>query len=100
LIIQSLTTLSLGLNRIGPQGAQHLANALEQNKVMFYFFINFLTLLHHYYFTQTLTTLNLQYNKIGEQGTKDLANALQQNKVRKIHCIFSVLQSFNVSPRH
>jgi hypothetical protein len=33
LFSQALTTLDLSVNEIGPQGAQHLANALEQNKV-------------------------------------------------------------------
>ncbi len=31
--IQTLTTLNLGSNEIGDQGAEHLANALQQNKV-------------------------------------------------------------------
>jgi Ran GTPase-activating protein (RanGAP) involved in mRNA processing and transport len=30
---QALNTLDLSENEIGDQGAQHLANALEQNKV-------------------------------------------------------------------
>jgi hypothetical protein len=30
---QTLTTLELGWNQIGDQGAEHLANALQQNKV-------------------------------------------------------------------
>jgi hypothetical protein len=33
-----LTTLSLGGNEIGDQGAQHLAKALEQNEVMLAFY--------------------------------------------------------------
>jgi len=31
---QTLTTLNLGDNGIGPQEAQHLANALQQNEVI------------------------------------------------------------------
>jgi hypothetical protein len=31
--LQTLTTLELSSNRIGPQGAEYLAKALEQNKV-------------------------------------------------------------------
>jgi hypothetical protein len=34
--MQALTTLFLGNNKIGDQGAQHLANALQQNKVTLY----------------------------------------------------------------
>ena len=34
LFLQTLTTLDLSCNKIGPQGMEHLANALEQNKVM------------------------------------------------------------------
>jgi hypothetical protein len=30
---QTLTTLNLGQNQMGDQGAEHLANALQQNKV-------------------------------------------------------------------
>ncbi len=30
---QTLTTLNIGDNQIGAQGAEHLANALQQNKV-------------------------------------------------------------------
>jgi hypothetical protein len=33
LFVQTLTTLDLENNQIGPQGAEHLANALQQNKV-------------------------------------------------------------------
>jgi hypothetical protein len=33
LLTQTLTTLDLNSNKIGQQGAQHLANALQQNKV-------------------------------------------------------------------
>jgi hypothetical protein len=33
LLTQTLTTLDLENNQIGPQGAEHLASALQQNKV-------------------------------------------------------------------
>ncbi len=33
LLVQTLTTLALQDNQIGDQEAQHLANALQQNKV-------------------------------------------------------------------
>jgi hypothetical protein len=42
--MQTLTTLNLEYNEIGEQGAEHLANALQQNKVAF------------------LTSLDLPYN--------------------------------------
>jgi hypothetical protein len=32
--LQTLTTLNLAGNKIGPKGAEHLSNALEQNKVV------------------------------------------------------------------
>ncbi|CAF4123879.1 unnamed protein product [Adineta steineri] len=60
----TLTTLGLGHNAIGAEGAKYLANALQINK--------------------TLTTLGLEHNAIGAEGAQDLANALQINKVTKI----------------
>ncbi len=33
LFLQTLTTLDLSDNRMGPEGAQHLGNALLENKV-------------------------------------------------------------------
>ncbi len=32
---QTLKTLNLSFNEIGPRGAEHLANALQQNKVTY-----------------------------------------------------------------
>ncbi|CAF0836713.1 unnamed protein product [Adineta steineri] len=74
-------TLDLDENEIGAKGTQHIANALQTNKVS-----TILDLLLHFTssFTQTLTTLNLSWNKIGDQGVQDLANALQINKVTAI----------------
>jgi hypothetical protein len=34
-ILQTLTTMYLGYNRIGVEGAQHLADAFQNNKVSF-----------------------------------------------------------------
>ncbi|CAF3740535.1 unnamed protein product [Adineta steineri] len=57
---QTLSTLNLGMNKIGDLGAQYLANALQQNK--------------------TLTTLIILASQIGDLGAEYLANALKQNK--------------------
>ncbi|CAF1572133.1 unnamed protein product, partial [Adineta ricciae] len=57
--IQTLTTLNLYYNKIGAEGAQHLANALRTNT--------------------TLTTLDLSCNRIGAEGAQHLANALRTN---------------------
>ncbi|KAF9904158.1 hypothetical protein EC991_002993 [Linnemannia zychae] len=54
----TLTTLDLSYNSIGPNGAQALAEALKIN---------------------TLTTLDLQSNSIGDNGTQALAEALKTN---------------------
>ena len=58
---KTLTTLNLGSNKIGTEGAKALAKALETNK--------------------TLTTLNLWGNEIGPEGAKALAKALETNKI-------------------
>ena len=53
------TTLDLSLNQIGPEGAKHLAEALQVNN--------------------TVTTLNLWNNDIEDEGAKHFAGALQAN---------------------
>ncbi|CAF1643743.1 unnamed protein product, partial [Adineta ricciae] len=55
----TLTTLNLEVNKIGDEGARHLADALTHNT--------------------TLTTLNLSSNKIGHEGARHLADALRHN---------------------
>jgi Ran GTPase-activating protein (RanGAP) involved in mRNA processing and transport len=90
---QTLTTLSLDNNLIGATGAQYLANALQQNKVIqasaFFFFTH--------YFLQTLITLNLSSNKIGAEGAQHLANTLQTNNVIQLALIFFALKhSFTI----
>merc|ERR1712129_466891 len=55
----TLTTLQLGYNSIGDQGAERLAAALEKNG--------------------TLMTLQLDDNSIGDQGAERLAAALEKN---------------------
>ncbi|CAF0751735.1 unnamed protein product [Adineta steineri] len=82
----TLTTLNLGWNEIGDQGAQDLANALQINKVTT-ILVSASSSLHfiiHILFTQTLTTLDIAGNQIGAKGAQDLANALQINKVTTI----------------
>ncbi len=96
---QTLTTLNLEMNEISTQGAEHLANALQQNVV------RLLVPLDSYAsISQTLTTLDLGGNEIGAQGAKHLANALQQNMVRvrtplNFLCIYSFI-FFNRRSQH
>ena len=80
ILIQTIITLNLHYNQIGLRGAQHLANVLRQNKVIYLTESRILFLTHH--LTQTITTLNLHYNQIGPQGAEHLGNALHQNKVK------------------
>ncbi|CAF1667628.1 unnamed protein product, partial [Adineta ricciae] len=56
---QTLTALYLSGNRIGDEGAQHIANALRTNT--------------------TLTTLDLSGNEIGDEGAQHIADALRTN---------------------
>jgi hypothetical protein len=89
-LAQTLTTFDFVWNKIDDQGAQHIANALQYNKVT----SSFCHLTFTHYFTQALTTLSLGSNQIGDEGAKHIANALQHNKVRSltshpiIHSIF------------
>ncbi|KAF9300443.1 hypothetical protein BGZ91_009807, partial [Linnemannia elongata] len=55
----TLTTLCLGSNKIGSNGAKALAEALKTNS--------------------TLTNLNLQSNSIGDNGAQALSEALKTN---------------------
>jgi len=84
--IKTLTTLHLSYNEIGHEGAKHIANALQCNKVIY--FLLFATPSKRH-FIQTLTTLYLSYNRIGDQGVKHLANALRENTV--INVLFSLV---------
>jgi Ran GTPase-activating protein (RanGAP) involved in mRNA processing and transport len=54
-----LTTLDLGWNRIGDEGATELASMLRANA--------------------TLTTLDLSGNRIGDEGATELASMLGAN---------------------
>jgi hypothetical protein len=69
-------------NRIGAEGAQHLASALQKNTVRL--FLYSLSQIDWNLATQTLTTLTLAANKIDEEGAQHLAIALKQNRVRSI----------------
>ena len=55
----TLTTLNLGMNQIGAEGAKAIGSALEKNT--------------------TLTTLNLWENNIGFEGAKAIGSALEKN---------------------
>jgi len=63
--IQALTTLGLDKNRIGAQGAQYLAEALQHNTVTYsllhiFTIISFLSLSYRYSLHSTLTTIKLE----------------------------------------
>ena len=70
--------MTLSSNRIGPQGAEYLANALKHNTVILK---SSYILSLHTGFLQTLTILNLSSNSIGDQGAQHLAEAVKTNKV-------------------
>jgi hypothetical protein len=57
---QTLTTFDLGANQIGDQGAEHLANALQQNEVtslrQLHFLWNYLFIIYHRH-SQHLTSV-------------------------------------------
>lgn len=93
--MQTLATLDLWNNDIGPQGAQDLAGALEQNKVaLSQCFIHVFTV-----YTQALATLNLGMNQIGLQGAHALANALKINRVGLSFSFFSLRPSVRLRRR-
>jgi Ran GTPase-activating protein (RanGAP) involved in mRNA processing and transport len=85
LFTQTLQTLELFNNAIGPEGAQYLADALRNNTVSF---ISHFPHFHLHFYTQTLTMLNLGINKIKAEGTQHLADALQTNTVNIFLSIF------------
>eukprot|EP00747_Dinoflagellata_sp_TGD_P171099 gnl/TRDRNA2_/TRDRNA2_204313_c0_seq1.p1 gnl/TRDRNA2_/TRDRNA2_204313_c0~~gnl/TRDRNA2_/TRDRNA2_204313_c0_seq1.p1 ORF type:complete len:136 (+),score=11.56 gnl/TRDRNA2_/TRDRNA2_204313_c0_seq1:73-480(+) len=55
-----MTTLNLSGNRIGHQGAEQLAAAMEHNS--------------------TVTSMDLAHNRIGEQGVEAVVAALDRNR--------------------
>jgi hypothetical protein len=95
---QTFTILDLTDNKIGSQGAEHLPNALLENKVTFYLPrpLQILPLAH--YFTQTLTTLGLGSTEIGDQGVEHLSITLLQNKVAPCHRLLRLMWPLLVIP--
>lgn len=93
---KTLISVELGNNQIGDKGAEHLANALQQNKVTgIVLFCSYPIIF--YYFSQTLTTLDLYNNRIGFYGGQHLADALEQNKVTRMVSVFFLCNhSFNI----
>ena len=76
---QTLTRLDLSWNKIGAQGAQHLANALQINKVTTLLLLIDPTFAHPYHrHSPHLISPGI---KLGDEGAQHLANALQINKV-------------------
>jgi hypothetical protein len=85
LFTQTLTTLNLWGNKIGPQGAQHLANALQINKVTTTLLLFLLLITSSFTLsTQTLTTLNLDSNQIGDDGRKRVMDIIRKNSIVKV----------------
>ena len=80
-IRQTLTTLYLSNNQIGSQGVQHIANALQTNKVNTSL-VNIYILIQPSH--QTLMELHLSNNLIDGQGSQYIINALETNKVNTL----------------
>jgi hypothetical protein len=86
--MQTLTTVCLQGTKIsGAEGALHLSDALQCNRVRLTVFPSITYDYDHS--NQVLTTLNLYGNDIGDAGAKHLARALQINLVSKF--FFSLL---------
>ena len=85
-VSQTLIIFELYVNNIGALGAQHLANALRQNKVTL--FHDFVYRIINYSFSQSLATLDLIGNELGDQGALHLGNALLENKVTSISMLY------------
>ena len=71
--------LNLSFNQIGPRGAEQLANALQENKV-----IRFIILSLTHFFIQTLVTLDLQFNEVGDTGKWRVRRILEKNSALKL----------------
>ncbi|KAK3249355.1 hypothetical protein CYMTET_41213 [Cymbomonas tetramitiformis] len=82
---KSLSTLNLGLNEIGDEGAKALAAALTSNE--------------HSGVNGSLNTLKLFYNKIGPEGAKALAVALTPNEQGVFNGSWSTLDLKCKNPR-
>lgn len=72
--------LHLSHNRITDNGAEQLADALRQNKVIDDVLLHF-CLSYMLFFLQTLAKLYLSNTEIGDDGAQYLANALLQTQV-------------------
>lgn len=94
--IQTLHTLLLRSNEIGPTGAKYLSKALCYNKVdcssFRYWLYNNL-----YCLTQTLTYLRLEHNMIECSGAKHLAYMLKINTVISILSLIRTYVTYNLS---
>ncbi len=92
-LIKTLTALDLSRNQIGDNGVQHLANALLNNTVKFFFCFHF----HNFdlrIFKQTLIDLNIADNNIGNESVQYLIDGLQNNRVNRfLFFIFLIFMS-------
>jgi hypothetical protein len=77
--IQTLTTLYLGVNQIGAQGAQYLGEALQKNTVRQKQSLH-LYHIHLYYFIHTLRELDFEKNQVGDEWKKNLNKMEKKNK--------------------
>ena len=75
--------LDLRNNRIDDRGAEHLAHALEKNKVT----MHARSWLISVWSLQALLFLHLDENGIGDEGAQYLAHALETNRVTINDCI-------------
>jgi Ran GTPase-activating protein (RanGAP) involved in mRNA processing and transport len=84
--MQTITQLHLSSNRIGAEGAKHLAEVLRNNQVIHCTSLSISCMSSHAHM-QTITQLDLSGNRIGTEGAKHLAEVLRNNQV--IHCTSS-----------
>jgi hypothetical protein len=74
---QTLNTLDLSECDIGPTGAQHLADVLENNTVTLLLFSSFSYMPG--VFSQTLTTFDLWRNEIGDDMERRFCAVMKKN---------------------
>ncbi len=80
-MLQTLTKLEFHNNQIGDQVAEHLDNALQQNKVKRFVSLSFLFNHLFAFFSQTLKDFYLLDNQIDAEVAKHFANTLRLNQV-------------------
>ena len=85
--VQTLVTLHLSKYSIGDNGAQYIANGIQNNTVTFFLLSSIFYWCALY--IQTLITLDLTDNKIEATGAKYLSNLLENNKVT-LHSLFYI----------